>query len=801
MKKIILIAAISLLCSLSLAAQDVTIRGMVLNKSTREALRGANILIEENGRGTSTDSSGFFSLLTAKGPVTLSISYLGYKTKRTRVIANSAIAVTVELDEEYKELEEVAITANADRNVADPTMGVTKLKMQTIEKMPAFMGEVDILKSVQLLPGVTSVGEGTTGLNVRGGNADQNLLIIDDAPVFNSAHLMGFISIFNPDVIDNLQFYRGGIPAQYGGRIASILETKIKTPSKDKMILTGGVGMVTSRLQIETPLVKDKLSFLAAGRIAYPNYLFGLATDESVKKTRAGFYDLTSKIDYKINDKSRVYATLYHSSDNFKLSGDSLSTLEVNASSSLFNWATTNLTIGWEKNFNERFYAKLLYVNSKYKSIMSNADSLTAFTLTSQINYDQVRAEFNFTPSEKHNIFFGGSAILYWLEPGELLPSSSASTINQVLIPKERAVESALYVSDEWKPSDKLSVTFGLRYSQFYSLGSRNVYSYEANQPKNELNITDTIRFGNNEIINSYAGFEPRLGVKYALSESASIKIGYQRMYQYIQQISNTTAALPTDRWQLSTQFIKPQIADQYSVGFFKNFVGNKFETSVEVYYKDIQNATDYKDGVNLLLTPIPETAILQGEGRAYGLELMVKKNIGRFTGWSSYTYSQTLLRIDGDFSEETINKGQWYEANYNKPHNLNITTSYKSSYRTTLSTNFTFSTGRPVTYPDDKYLVGGIYIPNYTGRNQNQIPSYHRLDFSVTVEDDPKKVKKWKGSWVFSVYNVYARKNAFSIFFKSKNNNNALYLKKANAYKLSVFGTIFPSLTYNFKF
>lgn len=801
MKKIIFVAAISLFCRLSLVAQDVTIRGMVLNKSTREALRGANILIEENGRGTSTDSSGFFSLLTTKGPVTLSISYLGYKTKRTRVIANSAIAVNVELEEEYKELEEVAITANADRNVADPTMGVTKLKMQTIEKMPAFMGEVDILKSVQLLPGVTSVGEGTTGLNVRGGNADQNLLLIDDAPVFNSAHLMGFISIFNPDVIDNLQFYRGGIPAQYGGRIASILETKIKTPSKSKTIFTGGVGMVTSRLQIETPLVKDKLSFLAAGRIAYPNYLFGLATDENVKKTRAGFYDLTSKIDYKINEKSRVYATLYHSSDNFKLSGDSLSTLEVNASSSLFNWATTNLTVGWEKNFSERFYAKLLYVNSKYKSIMSNADSLTAFTLTSQINYDQVRAEFNFTPSEKHNIFFGGSAILYGLEPGELLPSSSASTINQVLIPKERAVESALYISDEWKPSDKLSVTFGLRYSQFYSLGSRNVYSYEVNQPKNELNITDTISFGNNEIINSYAGFEPRLGVKYALSESASIKMGYQRMYQYIQQISNTTAALPTDRWQLSTQFIKPQIADQYSVGFFKNFVGNKFETSVEVYYKDIQNATDYKDGVNLLLTPIPETAILQGQGRAYGLEFMLKKNVGRFTGWSSYTYSQTLLRIDGDFSEETINKGQWYEANYNKPHNLNITTSYKSSHRTTLSTNFTFSTGRPVTYPDDKYLVGGIYIPNYTGRNQNQIPSYHRLDFSVTVEDDPKKVKKWRGSWVFSVYNVYARKNAFSIFFKSKNDNNALYLKKANAYKLSVFGTIFPSLTYNFKF
>jgi ferric enterobactin receptor len=801
MKKIILVGVVSMLSCFNLMAQEVIVKGSVVNKSTREPLRGANILIEENGRGTSTDSSGFFTLSTPKGSVTLAISYLGYKTKRSRVIANSAVAITVELDEEYKELEEVAITANADRNVADPTMGVTKLKMKAIEKMPAFMGEVDILKSVQLLPGVTSVGEGTTGLNVRGGNADQNLLIIDDAPVFNSAHLMGFISIFNPDVIDNLQFYRGGIPAQYGGRIASILETKIKTPSKDKTIVTGGIGMVTSRLQIETPIIKDKLSFLAAGRMAYPNYLFGLATDESVKRTRAGFYDLTSKIDYKINDKRKLYATLYHSSDDFKLSGDSLSTLEVNASSSLFNWATTNVTVGWEKNFSERFYAKLLYVKSKYKSIMSNADSLTAFTLTSQINYDQVRAEFNFTPNEKHNVFFGASAILYGLQPGELLPNSSASTINQVLIPEERAVESALYLSDEWRPSDKISITYGVRYSQFYSLGARNIYTYEANQPKNELNIIDTIRFANNEIINSYAGFEPRLGIKYALSESASIKMGYQRMYQYIQQISNTTAALPTDRWQLSTQFIKPQIADQYSIGFFKNFVGNKFETSIEAYYKNTQNATDYKDGVNLLLTPIPETAILQGEGRAYGLELMVKKNVGRFTGWTSYTYSQTLLRIDGDFPEEIVNKGQWYEANYNKPHNLNITTSYKSSHRTTLSTNFTFSTGRPVTYPDDKYLVGGIYIPNYTGRNQNQIPSYHRLDFSVTVEDDPKKVKKWKGSWVFSVYNVYARKNAFSVFFKSKNDNNALYLKKANAYKLSIFGTVFPSLTYNFKF
>lgn len=655
-----------------------------------------------------------------------------------------------------------------------------------------------LLKSVLLLPGVTSVGEGSGGLNVRGGNADQNLILMDDAPIFNSSHLMVFLSVFNGDVVDQLNFYKGGIPAQYGGRVSSILETKLKVPGATAWKLEGGIGLIANRLLVEGPVSK-KISLYVAGRVSYPDYLFRMSSNPDVKNTSANFYDLTAKVEYRLNTKNRLTFTGYRSDDHFKLAGDSLSSLEINASSSSFNWSTTNGTLVWNSQLNEKLNVKITGVQGFYHSKVSSRDSLTAYELNSKINYQNIRAELGFSLDERRDFIFGVSGIFYRIDPGTLSPGSEASTVNYLKIPNQQGIEGAAYLQHDWRITDKFSLSLGLRYSTFVNLGEQTIYSYADDSPLSEDFIVDSTYYKKGKVVNQFRGIEPRITARINVNGNSSIKFGYNRMYQYIQQVSNTTAALPTDRWQLSSPYIRPQYSDQFSAGYFLNLVNDAIETSAEVYYKDVYNATDYKNGVNLLLRSTPESAMLQGKGRAYGLELMAKKNNGKLTGWVSYTFSQTHLKIDGTYPEESINQGNWYAANYNKPQTLNLVASYQTAPRASFSANFTYSTGRPVTYPQDKYLVQGVFIPNYTGRNDEKIPDYHRLDVSLTIKENPAQKSRWKSSWVFSIYNLYGRKNAYSIFFKPK--SNAIYYKRADAYKLSVFGTIFPSITYNFKF
>jgi ferric enterobactin receptor len=797
-----LLSFVFVISALPALTQNLVIQGVVKDNTSKRPLSGANILIKGTDVGVSSDSLGNYKLFVPPGLCTLVVSYVGYKTKEVKTSIERNKQVNLLLEEVDNVLEEVLIVSDApDHNYNSTDIGINKIGIGTIKKMPSFMGERDILKSILLLPGVTSVGEGTSGINVRGGNADQNLILMDDAPLFNTSHLMGFLSVFNADVVDYFTFYKGGIPSRFGGRISSIFDTKLKAPNAEKWQLEGGIGMIANRLLIEGPIVSDKISFYLAGRLSYPDYLFKLSNNPNVKSTKANFYDLTTKIEYRINDKNRITFTGYRSNDNFKLSGDSLSSLEINASSSLFNWQTNNATLIWNKQVNEKVNFRMTAVQSLYDSKMSNPDSLTAYQLTSSINYQNIKAEVDFFPNAKNEFNVGLTGIYYRIMPGTLTPTSNVSSVNYLEIPPDQGLESAVFFNHEWKGSEKFSIVYGLRYSSYSSRGEQYVYTYQPDSPRNEETIIDSTFYNQGEDVKRYSGFEPRLSAKYSLNANSSIKIGYNRMYQYIQQISNTTAALPTDRWQLSTPYIKPQMADQLSAGYFLNLKNNLYETSFEVYYKDIRNATDYKDGVNLLLNPIPETAILQGRGKAYGMEFFIRKNKGKLTGWTSYTYSQTYLKIDGAYPEEKINNGDWYPSNFNKPHMLNLVVSYRAKPRINYSANFTYSTGRPVTYPEDKYLVRGTYIPNYVGRNTERIPDYHRLDVSMTVDEKPSTTRKWKSSWVFSIYNLYARQNAYSIFFKTKNDNYALYLKKANAYKLSVFGTIFPSVTYNFKF
>ena len=783
------------------SSQNLLVSVSVFDRESKEPIAGANIAFKDTQLGFSTDTLGTFQLFLSPGNYVMVVSHVGYKSRSLSLTMDRNRELNIALTEDLRMLEEVSVSSERpDQNITSTQLGTNKLNVESISKLPSFMGEVDVVKSVLLLPGVTNVGEGTVGLNVRGGNDDQNLILMDGAPLFNSGHLLGFFSAFNPDVVDNITLYKGGIPAQYGGRTSSVLDVKLRNPDMDDWSINGGLGLVANRVSIEGSIVPDKLAVLVAGRVSYPDYLFRISSNEDIRNTKANFYDLTTKWEYRFSDRSRFEFSAYLSNDNFKLSGDSLSNIEINAASSKFNWQTVNTTLTWYRQLGEKTFLRVGAVQSIYESTISSPESANAFTLNSKILLRNFTTDFNWSLT-RHEFDFGISANHYQVNPGTLKPDHPASNINFFQIPKDIGLETGIHLTDQLKVSDKISAQLGIRFSNWYTLGASQKYEYMEGIPRTSQSVIDTVFYNQGDIVESYAGIEPRVSVTIKVGTSSSVKANYNRMYQYIQRVSNTTTALPSDRWQLSTSFIKPQQVHQISTGYFRNFKDNTYETSVEFYFKDIDNITDYKDGVNLLLNAVPETAMLQGKGKAYGAELFVKKNKGFVTGWFSYTYSQTYLRINGLYPEERINDGEWYPANYNKPNNLSLAVNYKHDNRITYSANFVFSTGRPFTAPEDKYIVNGIYIPNYIGRNQRKVPDYHRLDLSVTIDANPKKESRLKGSWTFSIYNVYARKNAYSVFFRTKNDSNLLAFRKVNAYKLSVLGTIFPSVTYNFSF
>lgn len=797
-----LLLFVSLNMVLAARSQNLRLLGSVFDRESKQPLIGANISFKEGGVGFSTDSLGLFTAFVSPGTYLISVSHVGYKSRTLSISMDRNRKIEIALTEELKILDEVAVSGERpDHNISSTQLGTSKLEVETISKLPAFMGEVDIVKSILLLPGVTNVGEGTTGLNVRGGNEDQNLILLDGAPVFNSGHLLGFFSVFNPDVVSSATLYKGGVPARFGGRSSSVLDVKLRNPGQESWSVTGGIGLVASRVAVEGPIVRNKVAFTVAGRISYPDYLFRISPNEAIKKAKANFYDLTTKWEYKFSDKSRLEFSGYASSDNFKLAGDSLSNIEINAASSKFNWKSLNASLSWYKQLAEKTFLRTSVVQSIYEPEISSSDSSNAFSLRSKVHYQGIVEDFNWMLSAGHDINFGLSVSHYGTRPGTLKPTHPSSNVNFFEIPEERGVEVGIYGTEQWEINDKFSIQLGTRLSKWFALGRAAKYEYADGTSRTQESVIDTISYAKGEVIRSFSGLEPRLSATFRINPTSSLKASYNKMYQYIQQVSNTTAALPSDRWQLSTKYIDPQSVHQFSTGYFRNFEDNTFETSLEFYYKDINNITDYKDGVNLLLNSIPETAMLQGKGRAYGVELFIKKNRGFLTGWLSYTYSQTQLLVDGAYPEERINNGEWYPANYNKPNNLSLAISYKQDNRISYSANFVYSTGRPYTSPEDKYIVNGIYIPNYTGRNQNRIPDFHRLDLSVTIDPNPKKESAIKGSWTFSVYNVYARQNAYSIFFRTKNDYALLVSKQVNAYKLSILGTIFPSVTYNFRF
>ncbi len=784
----------------ALAQGRVTIKGTITQANTNTPIYGVNILIPQTGYGTTTDSLGNYEMTILKGNFLIKITHQGYFSKNFQLDATKNATQNFTLDEKVNDLAEIEVSAkSANQNVKSLSTGVSSLNYKALKKLPTLLGEVDIIKSLFTLPGVTTVGEGASGFNVRGGNIDQNLILLEEAPIFNSSHLMGFFSVFNPDAFRDFNFYRGGVPAQFGGRVSSVLSVNLKDANASKFSINGGVGTISSRLFIESPIIKDKLSFFVAGRISYVDQVVNLFKIKRLSGSKANFYDVTAKVEYKPTKKDRISVSAFIGNDNFKLAKDTISTIDENTDAR-YHWTSRNLSTSWSHYFGPKFTLKTHGIFANYDVDIINTDSASAFTLSSSIAYRSLKSVLIFTPNEKHEAEIGVQVNSYLIKPGSLLPTLETSNKNPALLPDERALESAVFVNDKFKINSKFDMGIGLRFALYQALGSGKVYNYEANQPRSTLSLTDSTMFQKGDVIQQYSSIEPRISFNYSINANSSIKASANRMSQFINLLSNTTAALPSDRWKLSDVYTKPQYSNQFSIGYFRNSKDKTYELSAELFYKQLFNAIDYKDGETLILNPKPETVILQGDGFAYGAELFIKKNLGVLTGWLSYTYSQTLIKIVGDSPEETINNGNYFPPIFNRPHSFNAVGSYQASKTVSFSGNLNFTSGRAITYPASKLFLSGSFLPYYNSRNQSQIPNYFRIDLSMNIETHPYRTKGYRSNWNFSLYNILFRRNAYSVFLRQQTPFN-IYDSKVKIYKLSVLGSIIPSLTYNFKF
>ncbi len=758
--------------------------GNIKSAATGEPIVGATVYIENPFTGVSSDQFGYFTLTIPKGRNEIVVKSIGMKNTRRKIMLYSDGKLDIEMIDEVTSLKEVIIEAEKDKNVSSMQMGLDKIDMKTMKKIPVALGEVDVLKVMLTLPGVQTVGEATTGLNVRGGATSQNLILLNDATIFNPAHLFGFFSAFNPDLVKSAELYKSSMPAQYGGRISSVLEVNSREGNKKKITGVGGIGPITGRLVIEGPIIKDKTSFLIGGRSTYSDWLLKQIPNDAIKHSKASFYDLNLVISHEIDEKNTVYATGYYSKDRFTLNRDTLYSYQNKAG-----------TLKWKHIFSNKLYGVLTTSYSGYNFKMESDEIATnAFKLSYAINQLTAKADFNYFPVQNHAIDFGISAIRYDVKPGAYLPNAKNSEVDPDVLADEQGVENALYISDQYDVSKSLSVYAGIRYSLYSYLGAHDVYQYADGQPRSLESILDTLEHAKGKSIARYHGPEYRISVKYAITQSASAKLSYNRTRQYIQMLSNTTAISPTDAWKLTDTYIKPQIGDQISLGLYKNLRANTIEVSLESYYKIMQNSIDYKGGAQVIMNHAIETDVINAQGKAYGVEFMVKKLSGKVNGWVSYTYSRSLLRTQSKYESETVNDGKYYPSNYDKPHAVNVISNYKFSHRVSASFNGTYSTGRPITLPIAKYYSDGAYRVLYGPRNGSRIPDYFRMDVSINIEGNHRIKKLTHSSWTLGVYNVTGRKNAYSIFFDTQNGD-------IKGYKLSVFGSPIPTITYNFKF
>jgi len=753
--------------------QKFTISGSVLDASSGEDLFGAVIKVKElSNVGTTTNAYGFYSLTLDSGQYTLIYRSSGFETQEIKIDLTDNIEKNIELvvPDDVLQVQEVTAAAEKENdNITSSEMNVTRFDPKSIETIPVLFGEKDIMKTLQLKPGIKTAGEGNAGFFVRGGGADQNLILLDEAPVYNASHLLGFFSVFNSDAIKDVALYKSGIPAEYGGRASSVMDVKMREGSTKKYSASGGIGLISSRLTIEGPIVKEKGSFIVSGRRSYADLFLGLSTDESIPEdTKLFFYDLNLKANYKIGKKDRIFLSGYFGRDKFGL-GDAFG----------FSWGNATGTLRWNHIVNKKLFSNtsVVYSNFNYEFNIGSGDE--GFGVRSSIEDWNVKQDFSFFMNSNNTFKFGVNAIYHTFKPGAL--TGGNESFNEIILDSRYALELGVYAQHEIKIGTRLNMMYGLRYSGFNLMGTGKSYEFDA-----DGNTTSSTDHGSWETIKYHHGLEPRLSASFILSENNSIKFGYNRNLQYLHQLSNSTTSSPTDVWVPSSNNVKPQVADQLALGYYQNLNKNMFKISAEIYYKWMQNQIDYRNGADLGLNNEVEGELVYGDGRAYGLEVQVEKKKGKITGWISYTLSRSLRSFD------QINNGQEFSARQDRIHDVSVVLMYRMNKAIAFSASWIYYTGDAVTFPSGKYEINGTQVPYYTERNGYRMPDYHRLDFGFTWY--MKDRKHFEHSLNFSVYNLYARENAYTITFEEDEETGETRAIQTTLFKL------IPSLTYNFK-
>jgi hypothetical protein len=746
----------------------------------------SNILVSVQGKdmGTTTDTNGFYELQLNSGTYTIITSSLSTKRGQKSVVLYNDGVLDFTLEESFETLDEVLIQAEVDRNVRETITGLTKIDVEEIKNIPLVLGERDILKVATTLPGIAVAGEGSNGYNVRGGKTDQNLILLDDAAIYNPSHLFGIFSAINPFTTGEVNIYKGNLPSEYGGRLSSVFDISSKDANTKDFAAEVSVGPVTGNVTLEIPVVEDKAGIMIGGRGAYAGWILRSLDEEQLKNSEASFYDVILKYNHKLSETDDFRTSAYYSRDRFSITSDSI-----------YGYSNRLFSVSWEHEINAKHDYQVILSNSEYKfDIEYDGNFTNDFDLNYKNTETELKLKFNYKHNDERRFNYGLSAKLYGIEPGEVRPLGPESIIQTKKVEKEKGLETALFVSSDIELSEKLAIDVGLRYSFYSFLGSATQRTYTAGFPKSDATLEETLTFGNNEFVKTYGGLEARLSARYFLADDFSVKGSYNNTFQYIHTLSTNTTVSPTDTWKLSDMNVKPQRAQQFALGLYKNFQDNMYEFSLEGYYKTYNDILDYKVGAQLLLNERLETEVLQGEGRAYGIEFLIKKNKGVFNGWLGYTYSKSEVKLESQFAEERVNGGEYFPANYDKPHDFSVVANYKLTRRFSFSGNFVYQTGRPVTYPVGTYIFNGAEYVLYSDRNKFRIPDYYRLDIGFNYEGN-HKIKKFAHSfWNISIYNVLGRNNPYSVFFVTDDG-------QVKAYQSSIFSIPIPTLTYNFKF
>lgn len=761
------------------------LRGRILDAKTGIPLKQGKILVDNDQKGLPVSASGHYELTLSNGRHVLYIQSDDKTTLRREVMVYGNGTLDFALQDEVKVLQEVIISARRNRIINRPQMGVERLTPMLIREIPSVFGEADVVKVLLTLPGVKTVGEASSGFNVRGGAADQNLILFNDATIYNPSHFFGFFSAFNAEVVKDVELYKSSIPAKFGGRISSVLNITAKEGNKSKFTGSAGIGPVTTRLNLEGPIVKDKTSFVVGGRTSYSNWILKALPDNAeFQGSKVSFFDVNAGVHHIAGPSDELQLTAYYSKDNFNLNSDTL-----------FGYSNANLSLKWKHSFNKKLNGTFTTGMDRYGYFnKSENNPVNAYKMSFDIRQLNLKTDFAYNVNADLQMEFGFHSIHYLLHPGRMEPNHPESQVALDDMPSEKAVESALYGSGKYELTDAISFEGGLRFSMYNYLGSRMVNYYRPGVPRDEASKIDTKEYNSGEFINTYGGPEIRAAARFSLADNFSLKAGYNSLRQYIHMLSNTTAISPTDIWKLSDPNIKPQSGSQYSIGLYKTFMGDSLEMSLEVYYKKINNYLDYKSGATLVMNEAIETDVMNTEGKAYGAELLIRKRMGRLNGWISYTYSRTLLRMDDPSQGMIVNRGEFYPSGYDKPHDITVVGNYRVNRRFSLSLNMIYNTGRPITLPIGTYYYSGSERPLYSDRNAYRIPDYFRTDFSMNIEGNHKVKQKTHNSWTIGLYNLTGRKNPYSVYFTSENG-------VVKGYKLFVFGNVIPFINFNIWF